>query len=91
VLQRLEKMNFTVKPLQIFRALQKIIQFDLVPSNLNPLILIKCPISESIENRNKSTNIKCPVQQSYRKTKRIGPNQTITIKIENLRKIRSGR
>lgn len=45
-------MNFTVKPLKIFRALQEIIQLDLVPSNFNPLILIECSISASIKNPN---------------------------------------
>jgi len=43
-------MNFTVKPFKIFRALQEIIQLDLVPSNFNPLILIECSISASIKN-----------------------------------------
>lgn len=52
VLQRLEEVNFTVKPLEIFRALQKIIQFNLIPSNFNPLVLIKCSISEPIRNKN---------------------------------------
>jgi len=52
-------MNFTVKPLKIFRTLQEIIQLDLIPSNFNPLILIKCSISESIKNRtNKKNNEK---------------------------------
>ena len=47
-------MNFTVKPLEIFGALQEIIEFDLVPSNFNPLILIKCSISASIEKPNQT-------------------------------------
>lgn len=52
VLQCFQEMNFTVKPFKIFRALQEIIQLDLVPSNFNPLILIECSISASIKNPN---------------------------------------
>lgn len=50
VLDRFEKMNFTVKPLKVFRALQKIIQLHLIPCNFNPLILIKCSIPVFIAN-----------------------------------------
>lgn len=45
VLQGLEKVDLTVQPLQVLRALQEIIQLHLVPGNLNPFILIESPIT----------------------------------------------
>ena len=45
VLQSLEKMDFTIKSVQVLRALQEIMELHLVPGNLNPFILIKSPIT----------------------------------------------
>jgi len=69
-------MNFTIKSLKIFRTLQKIIQLDLVPSNFNPLILIKCPISASIRKQNhkqrkKNRFIRCPSLQTQQKNREV--------------------
>lgn len=44
-------MNFTVKSLKIFRALQEVIKFDLIPGYLNPFILIKSSISATTDKR----------------------------------------
>ena len=38
-------MDFTIKPVQVLRALQEIMELHLVPGNLNPFILIKSPIT----------------------------------------------
>ena len=84
VLQCFQEMNFTVKPLKIFRALQEIIQLDLVPSNFNPLILIECSISASIKNPNhthtkkKIKFIRCPFLQNERKRYRNSISKQIS-------------
>ena len=66
-------MNFTVKPLEIFGALQEIIEFDLVPSNFNPLILIKCsisaPIKIPIKNKKSEQIYQIPISTDSKKSK----------------------
>lgn len=51
-------MNFTVKSLEIFWALKEIVELDLVPSNFNPFILIKCSVPESIKIQERKSNNK---------------------------------
>lgn len=51
-------MNFTVKSLEIFWALKEIVELDLVPSNFNPFILIKCSVPESIKIQERKSNQK---------------------------------
>lgn len=87
VLQCFQEMNFTVKPFKIFRALQEIIQLDLVPSNFNPLILIECSISASIKNpshkkKKKNKFIRYPFLQTQRKTQRNSISKQISTRQE---------
>ena len=65
VFQCFQKMNLTVKPFQIFRTLQEIIEFHLIPSDLDSFIFIKCSVT---------TNKKKPIKmlqnpQNARKSK----------------------
>ena len=66
-------MNLTVKSLKVFRALQEIIKLDLVPSNFNPFILIKCPVTATIKHQKHQTtdkSIKCPFAETNRNTQK---------------------
>lgn len=49
-------MNLTVKPLQILRTLKEIIKLHLVPSNLDPFVLIKSPISDETKPSDRNQN-----------------------------------
>ena len=78
MLQRFKEMNLAVEPFKIFRTLQEIIELDLVPSNFNPLILIKCSISARI---NQLTITKS--SQKDHKDSNFGKNKTrASIKLE---------
>lgn len=82
VLQCFEKMNFTVEPLKVVRALQEIIELDLVPRNFNPLILIKCSVSVIIEDPNRKItekSIKFPFLQT-RKSRNSSSSEGISRK-----------
>lgn len=54
MLKRLEEVNFTVKPLQIFGALEEIMQLHLVPRHLDPLILIKRSVPANTTTKTQS-------------------------------------
>lgn len=57
VFERLEQMDFAVEPLEIFGALQEIVEFDLVPSNFDPLVLVKCSVT-AINPHNRTPNLR---------------------------------
>lgn len=45
VLEGFEQVDLTIQPLKVIWALEEVIELHLVPSHLNPLILIKSPIT----------------------------------------------
>jgi len=48
MLERLQKMNFCVEPIEIIWTLHHLIYVDLIPCNLNAFDLIKCLVTISI-------------------------------------------
>ena len=40
-------MDLTVEPLKVLWALQEVLELHLVPSNLNPFMLIESPVAAS--------------------------------------------